>query len=185
MPLEQIPEPWNSFLSDIDAAVLTKIELHCLGGFVVSLVYGMSRTTADVDIVTVIPNGERDRLLSLAGKGSLLHRQYGVYLDIVTVATIPEDYSERITEIVPGTFVHLRLFALDPYDVALAKLERNIQRDRDDVKHLARTVPFDIRVLQDRYEKELRPYLGNPTREDLTLKLWIEVIEEENSRFDR
>ena len=34
----------------------------------------------------------------------------------------------------PGTFKHLRLFACDPYDVALSKLERNIQRDRDDVR---------------------------------------------------
>lgn len=34
-------------------------------------------------------------------------------------------------------------------------------------------------VLKDRYEKELRPDLGNPRREDLTLRLWIEAIEEE------
>lgn len=27
--------------------------------------------------------------------------------------------------------------------------------------------------------KELRPLLGNPEREDLTLRLWIEAIEEE------
>lgn len=51
--------------------------------------------------------------------------------------------------------------------------------DRDDVKHLARALPLDLNVLKDRYEKELRPDLGNPRREDLTLKLWIEAIEEE------
>ena len=74
---------------------------------------------------------------------------------------------------------HLRLFALDPYDLALSKIERNTQRDRDDVKHLARALPLDLNVLKDRYEKELRPDLGNPRREDLTLKLWIDAIEEE------
>ena len=74
------------------------------------------------------------------------------------------------------------LFALDPYDLALAKLERNIQRDRDDVKHFARTTPFDLDLLKDRYEKELRPCLANPSREDLTLRLWIEAIEEGRSR---
>jgi hypothetical protein len=78
-----------------------------------------------------------------------------------------------------NTFNHLRLFALDPYDLALSKIERNTQRDRDDVKHLARTLPLDLNVLKDRYEKELRQDLGNPRREDLTLKLWIEAIEEE------
>jgi hypothetical protein len=81
------------------------------------------------------------------------------------------------------TFSHLRLFALDPYDLALSKIERNTQRDRDDVKHLARSLPFDLNVLKDRYEKELRPELGNPRREDLTLKLWIEAIEEERPEW--
>ena len=66
-----------------------------------------------------------------------------------------------------------------PYDLALSKLERNIQRDRDDVRHLARSVPLDLEVLKERYEKELRWQLGNPEREDLTLKLWIEMIEED------
>ena len=40
-------------------------------------------------------------------------------------------------------------------------------------------MPFDLNVLKIRYEKELRPNLGNPKREDLTLQLWIEAIEEE------
>ena len=79
----------------------------------------------------------------------------------------------------PKAFKHLRLLALDPYDLALSKLERNIQRDRDDVKYLAKTVPLDLEVLKKRYQKELRWQLGNPEREDLTLRLWIEAIEEE------
>jgi uncharacterized nucleotidyltransferase DUF6036 len=52
------------------------------------------------------------------------------------VATVPDIYEERLTEIAPGSFKHLRLFALDPYDLALSKLERNTQRDKDDVRHL-------------------------------------------------
>jgi hypothetical protein len=64
----------------------------------------------------------------------------------------------------------------------LSKLERNIQRDRDDVKHLARTIPLNLDVLKDRYQKELRWQLGNPEREDLTLRLWIETIEEERPK---
>ena len=80
-------------------------------------------------------------------------------------------------------FQHLRLLALDPCDLALSKLERNIQRDRDDLKHLARTIPFDLDLLKDRYQKELRWQLGNPEREDLTLRLWIEAIEEERTQL--
>ena len=107
-------------------------------------------------------------------RGGALHKKYKIYLDHVGVAHVPEDYEDRLTEIFPGTFKHLRLLALDPYDLALSKLQRNIQRDRDDVLHLARTVPLDPEVLKDRYQKELRWRLGNPEREDLTLQLWID-----------
>jgi len=66
----------------------------------------------------------------------------------------------------PRTFKHLRLLPLDPYDLALSKLERNIQRDRDDVRYLAKVVPLNLAVLKERYQKELRWQPGNPERED-------------------
>jgi hypothetical protein len=63
----------------------------------------------------------------------------------------------------------------------LSKLERNIQRDRGDVKHLAKAVPLDLEVLRDRYQKELRWQLGNPEREDLAMRLWLDAIQEERA----
>jgi hypothetical protein len=62
------------------------------------------------------------------------------------------------------------------------EIDRNIDRDREDVKFLACVVPFDLQVLEERYVKELRPSLGIPEREDLTLRLWIEMIEERNNK---
>jgi hypothetical protein len=50
--------------------------------------------------------------------------------------------------------------ALDPYDVALSKLERNSQKDRDDVRFLGRSIPLNLAILQQRYEAELRWQLG-------------------------
>ena len=44
----------------------------------------------------------------------------------------------------PGAYRNLHLMALDPYDLALSKLERNSQKDRDDVRFLARRVPEDM-----------------------------------------
>lgn len=182
MPIEDLAEPWRSFLLRVDESLRQDVALHCLGGFVVTLLYGLARSTADVDVITIAPGRAGSHLRSLAGKGSELHRKYGVYLDFVAIAPVPEDYEERLTEMFPGAFRHLRLFACDPYDIALSKLERNIQRDRDDVKYLARTIPFNLQTLKDRYERELRPILGNPDREDLTLRLWVEAIEEERTR---
>jgi hypothetical protein len=70
-------------------------------------------------------------------RASTLGRDFCAYLDYVGVAKVPEDYEERLTEMFPGAYKHLRICARDTYDLALSKLERNIQRDRDDVKHLA------------------------------------------------
>ena len=144
-----------------------------------TMVYGFSRPTADLDVLEIAPREAGKAMLELGVQGGRLHKKYKIYLDPVGVAHAPEDYEERLTEIFPKTFKHLRLCALDPYDLALSKLERNIQKDRDDVKYLAKTVPLDLEVLRERYQKELRWQLGNPEREDLTLRLWIEAIEEE------
>jgi hypothetical protein len=78
----------------------------------------------------------------------------------------------------PGTFRHLQLLALDPYDLALSKLTRNADRDRSDVEYLDTAVPLDVAVLRDRYLREMRPYVHVPAREDLMLELWIEMIVE-------
>lgn len=181
MTHKTIPEPWRSFFHDIDERLSEQTALELLGGFVVTQVYGAARSTADVDVVSITPKKLSETLLKIAGEGSLLHKKHKVYLDSVGIAPLPENYEDRLGEILTGTFKHLRLLVLDPYDVALAKIERNIQRDRDDVRFLARAVPFDIEALKDRYERELRPVLGNPKREDLTLRLWIEAIREDRA----
>ena len=136
-------------------------------------------------MLLIAPRAQRAPLLELGVRGGALHRKYKIYLDYVAVARVPEDYEDRLTEMFPGAYQHLRICALDPYDLALSKLERNVQRDRDDVKHLAHSIPLDLKILKERYEKELRWQLGNPERENLTLRLWAEMIEEERGPTGR
>src|SRR5437660_5568616 len=50
----------------------------------------------------------------------------------------------------PGACKHLRICTLAPYELAISKLERNIQPDRDDQKHLAHSIPLDLKILSDR-----------------------------------
>jgi hypothetical protein len=166
----QVPEPWNSFLTELDREATEETRLDCMGGFVVTLLYGLPRSTSDLDVLLIAPREQRASLLELGARGSPLHRKYKIYLDYVGVAKVPEDYEDRLTEMFPSAYKHLRICALDPYDLALSKLERNIQRDRDDVKHLADSIPLDLKILKERYEKELRWQLENPQREDLTFK---------------
>ena len=172
----EIPKVWANFLDELDQSLLQPVELHCIGGFVITFAYGLPRPTSDVDYRTIKPADQSATILELAGQGSAIHKKYGLYLQQVGVATAPEDYESRLWELFPGRFKNLRLMALDPYDLALSKIERNTPIDRDDVKYLSKAVPLDPKVLRERYENELRPNLGNPHREDLTLKLWLEAF---------
>jgi hypothetical protein len=74
MPRE-IPKPWDAFLKDLDRSLGEPVELHCLGGFVLTMLYGLKRPTADVDVLAVKP---RMDLNQLAGIGSSLHKKHRV-----------------------------------------------------------------------------------------------------------
>ncbi len=176
------PEPWHSFLKELDALAIGIVDFQCLGGFVVTQLYGLKRSTGDLDVLSIAPVEQRKDFLEKAGRGSALHKRYKIYLDYVGVASIPYEYESRLIEMYPGVYKHIRLFALDPYDIALSKLCRNIGRDREDVLYLARQVPFDLQLLRERYTMELRPdLLGVPENQDAILNLWIEMIEQDRA----
>lgn len=177
------PEPWHSFLEELDALAIGRVDFQCLGGFVVTQLYGLKRSTGDLDVLSIAPVEQRKDFLEKAGRGSALHKKYKIYLDYVGVASIPYEYESRLIEMYPDVYKHIRLFALDPYDIALSKLCRNIGRDREDVLYLARHVPFDLQLLRERYKDELRPdLLGVPENQDAILNLWIEMIQEDRQR---
>ena len=136
----KLPERWRGFLTELDTRLTHDVQLHCCGGFVVTVLYEFARTTADLDVLSVIPHRDQPDLAALAGQGSDIHKKYKTYLDIVTIATHPDSYDSRLTEMFPGTFRHLHLLALDPYDLVLTKLGRNADRDRADVEYLATAV---------------------------------------------
>ena len=169
------PEPWRSFLRELDERLTEGVELHCIGGFVVSLHYGIGRQTSDIDFLTVVPRTPADDLEAIAGQGSALHRKYRLYVQRVTIATAPEGYSGRLQRMFASAgWKHLALFALEAHDLALSKLERNGERDRDDVIRLARAGLLDAMTLKTRYELELRPCLtGNVEWHDKTAQLWL------------
>jgi hypothetical protein len=172
----------DSFLKELDTAVNSTLRLECIGGFVVTQLYGLNRPTADVDVIELAPRDAAETVMALGIRGGPLSKKHLIYIDRVAVAVVPENYEDRLVEMFPDAYQHLRLMALDPYDLAPSKLERNSQKDRDDVRFLARTAPFDLEVLRARYATEMRWQLGVPAREDLTLQLWIEAIEEDREQ---
>lgn len=118
----------------------------------------------------------------IGGKGSALAKKHRVYIDIVTVADVPERYEERLIDVYAGEFRNLNVRVFERHDLALAKLGRNQDYDREDVRRLAQGPGLDVALLEQRYRDELRWQLGNPEREDLTLKLWIDMISEVSNR---
>ena len=70
MPSATSPEPplpWREFLREVDASLAEPITLHCLGGFVATVRYGLARATADVDYVEILPFDQLSALQRLAG----------------------------------------------------------------------------------------------------------------------
>jgi hypothetical protein len=178
---DRIPEPWGAFLRELDEIATEPVDFHCIGGFVVTKKYGFQRETRDVDVLSITPNAQRQDLLLKGAEGSELHRKYRIYLDLVgVIEAYPEDYETRLTEMYPGQLKHIRLLAPEAHDLALMKLGRNIERDREDVKFLARQGFITPDELKHRYEKEMRPYIALPEqRTDPVLDLWVEMIRED------
>jgi hypothetical protein len=91
-----LASPWKEFLTELDGMLDEPLELHCIGGFVFTYFYGLSRTTGDIDYYTAIPvNLNLDKV---AGQGSHLHTKHGVWLHRVAVANLPEDCATRLTD---------------------------------------------------------------------------------------
>ena len=114
--------PWLSFLKDLDDQLTEETMLHCIGGFAVVQAYGLERATADIDVIAVLPYSTVNHLLEVAGKESMLRVKHGIYLDVVTVASVPDSYESRLGALYPGCWRHLRLFVLEAHDLALTKL---------------------------------------------------------------
>jgi hypothetical protein len=129
-----LPTRWNAFFQDVGRLIGSAVELHCLGGFVLSARYDLPRPTGDVDYIAAMPPNAVTDLETIAGQGSALSKKHGLYFQYVTVADVPEDYAARLTELFPGAFTRLRLFALDVHDLVLTKLVRNSSVDLEDAR---------------------------------------------------
>ena len=174
--LAELPDPWRRFLVEVDGLLPVRVQLHCLGGFVLAVRHRLPRTTSDVDYIEVVPREAIETLQRTAGRGSPLARKHRLYFQHVGVASLPESYAERLIELLPGTFENLQLLAPDAHDLALSKLGRNHPVDREDIAYLARTVPLRASELRKRYREELRPIIiGDLEVHDRTLEMWIEA----------
>jgi hypothetical protein len=106
----EFPSPWREFLAELDGMLAEPLELHCIGGFVLTFYYGLPRTTGDIDYFTAIPANLN--LDEIAGQDSPLHRKHKVWLHRTGVANLPEDYAVRLEDMAPGQLKHLNCSSL-------------------------------------------------------------------------
>ena len=71
---DPVPEPWFSFLKELDALVATTVRLDCIGGFVITMLYGLSRPTADLDVLEIAPLSAATTFAQVAMQGGELYR---------------------------------------------------------------------------------------------------------------
>ena len=61
--------------------------MNRLGGFVLTVLYGVPQVTSDLDCVAILPHHD---LEAMAGRGSALAKKHRLYLQYVAVNTMPE-----------------------------------------------------------------------------------------------
>ncbi len=154
MPDLVLPSPWLEFLTDVDHNLSEAVELHCVGGFVLAAVYGIARTTNDLDYIFAIPNQEHAELNRIAGQDSDLAKKHKVFLQMVGVADYPENYERRLTTL-PLGLKKLTLRVFDPYDLLLSKLTRNNPKDMQDAQALIKKLDLKFDVLIERFRTEM------------------------------
>jgi hypothetical protein len=86
-----LPSPWDAFLAEVDAQLSQPVEIHCLGGFVLHVMFDLPRPTADIDFISVVPRDAANELMVIAGPGTPLAKKHRLYLQLVTVSDFPDD----------------------------------------------------------------------------------------------
>ena len=132
-----------AFLTAIDDALAGaapggELEVYHIGRSALVWEYDYLATTADFDILQ--PRGNEELLalaLRLFGRDTDGAKAHGLYLEVVPegLPPVPGGYQKRAHQ-VAGPWRVLRVYHLDPHDLAATKLRRFAAKDREDIRQL-------------------------------------------------
>jgi hypothetical protein len=94
-------------------------------------------STSDIDIVQMNESELEGKAAALFGRGTEKAKVFGLYLDPVPqgLPPLPGSFRDRCRQY-PSTWKVLRLYALDPNDLAVTKPKTFRPRDREDLQFL-------------------------------------------------
>ena len=131
------------------------LDIYHIGRSALVWEYDYIVTTADFDILK--PRGGEELLdlaLSLFGRGTEGAKLLGLYLEVVPegLPPAPVGYEKRAKRI-EGPWAVLRVYHLDPHDLAATKLRRFAAKDREDIRQLCDLGHLEPRRLEEVLEK--------------------------------
>lgn len=133
----------HRFLTELAVRYTQPATVILLGGSALCLL-GSERPTADIDYV-----GDDIRQNELQQIIGLLADEFRLIIDPVPIGEfipIPADADERRIPI--GQYGQISVFVLDPYTIALSKLDRGFDSDLEDVGFLLRCNLVSIEQLE-------------------------------------
>jgi hypothetical protein len=141
-------------------ALTQPLAVYLAGGMAVHL-YTANRVTTDVDAEfgakVLLPNDLMVEITLEDGSPQV------IYLDTnynASFALMHEDHQDDAQMLDLG-LQHIRLFVLSPVDLAVSKIARLADNDRDDIQALVRLGLTNAQAIEQRATSSLAGYIGN------------------------
>lgn len=143
-------ETLESTLKELGKRVPPGSQLQLLGGGALTLL-GSPRPSLDIDFVgdDVHPNELHRTILNIA-------KEMGLFVDVVPIdrfIPLPDGHEDRNIHI--GQFENLEIYVIDPYSIALSKVDRGSFTDYDDILFLIQSGYVNRQMLEEIIQKAI------------------------------
>lgn len=158
------------FLKALDEALDEPAKLVVIGGSALVLGYGGAAATNDIDTF-------ESYLDAIKEAAEQARTKTGLNIPIVNsgIAQLPNGYEDRLMRVLPH-LKNLEVLVLDAYDLAVSKLVRGNEHDRQQLAQLHALTPFDLDTLVTRFRDLMATYVGDPTEPWWSLRHLVEEL---------
>jgi hypothetical protein len=162
---------FREFDSGWTGAERSKIRLSIIGCSALMLQTGYERGTKDSDILETrdLTDPIKKRVLALAGRGTDLHKKFGMYIELVPngLPFLPQVALYHEPAALNADMKRFELGVLDVVDVVVSKLARFHTDDRSDIEAMIDRELVSHERLVTRFKDAIDYHLGDARAEEL------------------